>query len=197
MKLRYWYKTDHTKKPIPGSNIRRKSRPGASHQWREILDPCCSPLDVSCTCGPRYFIQLDGRGKPVDHTLIKRINGNRPEGTDGAKFYELDWKSVCCATLTWTFQQTSATGSLIVEVNGNEVVNNIMTNVNSDNVIPANLGDTIEITVTNTSNEPITNLLSITGGHTYSDTTEPNITYSFVWNGEQTNIAAVITGFNI
>lgn len=192
MKLRYWYKTDHNKKPIPGSNVRRKSRPGASHQWREILDPCCSPLDVTCTCGPRYFVQLDGRGKPVDGTLIKRIHGNRPEGTDGAKFYELDWKSVCCDTITWSFTITDGTGSFVITVNGNEVVNDIIGNINSTGTVPANLGDTIVVTMTNTSLETQVNSLQVTGGHTFSDTDIPVATYTFIWNGINTTLAGVI-----
>ena len=92
MKLRYFYKIDHNKQPIPGSNVRRKSKPG--NQWKEILSPCCYPLDVDCTCGPRFFVQLDGRGKPVDGTLIKRTG--LPKMEENIKYYELDWKSPCC-----------------------------------------------------------------------------------------------------
>lgn len=192
MKLRYWYKTDHTKKPIPGSNVRRKSRPGASHQWREILDPCCSPIDVPCTCGPRYFVQLDGKGKPVDGTLIKRIHGNRPEGTDGAKFYELEWKSICCDSITWDFASLNSTpGSFVITINGNEVVNDIVGNINSEGRLLANVGDTIAVTVTNASLGTPTTLLQITGGHTFTDTT-PTTSYTFVWNGINTSIVGVI-----
>ncbi len=194
MKMRYWYKVDQKKQPIPGSNIRRKSRPGASHQWKEILDPCCSPLDVSCTCGPRYFIQLDGRDKPVDHTLIKRIKGDRPEGTDGTKFYELEWKSPCCALISWNFVIVDSTGSLVITVNGNEVVNDIIGNINSNGTFKPNLGDVIEITLTNTGDEPITNLLIVNGDHNYSSTSTPSISHTFTWGGKDALINAVITG---
>jgi len=37
MKLRNFYKIDHTKKPIPGSNVRRKSKPKPLSQWKEII----------------------------------------------------------------------------------------------------------------------------------------------------------------
>lgn len=187
MKLRYWYKIDQNKQPIPGSNIRRKSRPGPSYQWKEILDPCCSPLDITCTCGPRYFIQLDGRGKPVDGSLIKRIHGDRPEGTDGTKFYELQWKSPCCDTLTWDFTR-NVTGSFRITVNGNEVVNTTMT---SSGTVPANPGNTIEVFMIN-SDSLGTNLINVTGGHTASDTTNPNSNLSFTWNGTNTNISGII-----
>lgn len=92
MKLRYFYKIDHNKQPIPGSNVRRKSKPG--NQWKEITSACCEPITVDCTCGPRFFVQLDGRGKPVDGSLIKRTG--IPQMTDGIKYQELQWKSPCC-----------------------------------------------------------------------------------------------------
>lgn len=91
MKLRYFYKVDHNKQPIPGSNIKRKSKPG--NQWKEI-DTCCNPLQVSCTCGFRFFVQLDGRGKPVDGSLIKRDGW--PKMEDGINYQEVDWMSPCC-----------------------------------------------------------------------------------------------------
>lgn len=189
MKLRYWYKIDHKKQPVPGSNVRRKSRPGASHQWKEILDPCCNPLGLDCTCGPRYFIQLDGRGKPVDGTLIKRVNqpkNNFPEGTDGNRLYEIDWKSVCCTPLIWNFINTGATGSIVIEVNGTEVINSTITDTGS--IIPSE-GDEITITISSDG----TNSLVITGGQTYSSTSQP-ATYSFIWNDKKTIIASSITG---
>ena len=192
MKLRYWYKTDHNKQPIPGSNIRRKSRPGASHQWKEILNPCCSTLDTDCTCGSRYFVQLDGRGNPVDGSLIKRIRGDKPEGTEGMKFYELQWKSPCCATIGWYLGITDSTGSLVIEVNGNEIINSIINDTSGS--FKPNFGDLIEITLTNTGDSPITNFLNVTGGHTFLDTTNPVTTYSFIWTGKETYINTVITG---
>ena len=92
MKLRYFYKVNHLKQPIPGSNLRRKSKPGK--QWVEILKPCCSPQDIPCTCGPRFFIQIDGLGNPVDGTLIKK--NLFPKMEDGIHYQELQWKSPCC-----------------------------------------------------------------------------------------------------
>lgn len=123
MKLRYFYKIDHKKQPIPGSNIRRKSRPGATHQWKEILDPCCDPLTILCTCGPRFFVQLDGKGKPVDHSLIKRWS--LPEMSDGIKYYEIDWMSACCSgELGWDIQNTGFDpGNVTIYINGVIVVN--------------------------------------------------------------------------
>jgi len=92
MKLRYFYKIDHNKQPIPGSNVRRKSKPG--NQWKEITSACCDPISVDCTCGPRFFVQLDGRGKPVDGTLIRR-NGI-PQMSEGIHYQEIQWQSPCC-----------------------------------------------------------------------------------------------------
>ena len=92
MKLRYFYKISNKREPIPGSNIRRKSKPG--NQWIEILNPCCTPLTIDCTCGPRFFVQLDGIGKPVDGTLIKRKQ--HPEPIDNIRYMEIQWESVCC-----------------------------------------------------------------------------------------------------
>ncbi len=92
MKLRYFYKINHKREPIPGSNVRRKSKPGK--QWLEILNPCCFPTDIDCTCDFRYFVQLDGVGKAVDGSLIKRKN--YPEGLDSIRYMEVDWKSACC-----------------------------------------------------------------------------------------------------
>src|SRR5688572_27311833 len=98
MKLRHFYKVNHKKEPIPGSNLKRKSKPAPLSQWREILDPCCSPTDIECTCGPRFFVQIDGIGKPVPGSLIKRFVF--PKMEQGIKYMELDWKSSCCPTVT-------------------------------------------------------------------------------------------------
>lgn len=93
MKFKYFYKRDHNKQPIPGSNVRRKTKPG--NQWMEIPSLCCdSPDEIDCTCGARFFVQLDGRGKPVDGSLIKRFGW--PQMSEGIKYQEIDWKSVCC-----------------------------------------------------------------------------------------------------
>lgn len=93
MRLRYFYKIDHKHQPIPGSNVRRKTKP-YGHQWKEIDLPCCDPLTVPCTCGPRFFIQLDGLNRPVDGSLIKRFVWPRME--TGIRYSELPWKSDCC-----------------------------------------------------------------------------------------------------
>jgi len=184
MKLRYWYKVDQNKHPIPGSNVRRKSRPGPKSQWKEILDPCCSPLTVPCTCGPRYFVQLDGKGKPVDGSLLKRVSKGMPEGTDGAKFMELLWKSPCCSSITWEFLANTS-GSFVVTVNGNTVVNALLS---ASGKVQANPGDTIVITVTNTGGPFGFNTLNITGGTIFSDTTFPVSTHTFIWNGKDAAI---------
>lgn len=95
MKLRNFYKIDHTKKPIPGSNIRRKSKP-QGHQWKELPNFCCSPIDPNCSCGDRYFVQIDKNGNPIDGTLIKRTNAiGAPQPVRGIKYAELNWE--CCA----------------------------------------------------------------------------------------------------
>lgn len=95
MRLKYFYKIDHNKQPIPGSNVRRKSIPGK--QWKEIVPLCCQdPSEViDPTGGWRFFVQLDGSGRPVDGTLAKKHG--LPQMTDGVKYQEVDWKSVCCA----------------------------------------------------------------------------------------------------
>lgn len=192
MKLRYWYKIDHNKQPIPGSNIRRKSRPGATHQWREILDPCCDPLVLDCTCGPKYFVQLDGRGKPVDHTLIKRVDQSRnnfPEGTTGLKLYELDWKSTCCVFLNWQFVAGGG-GSLVINVNGNQVLNQLVDGTGS---IRFNLGDTIEIILD--PDPTFTGTLNISGGETFLSTGAAGVPveYEFTWKGQEVNVFAQIS----
>jgi len=188
MKLRYWYKIDQSKQPIPGSNIRRKSRPGPNYQWKEILDPCCSPLDITCSCGPRYFIQLDGRGKPVDGSLIKRAEEGMPEGTDGTKFYELQWKSPCCGGITYDFSLGFlAGGTFTVSVNG---VLKLSTMTAKSGKIAANKGDSIIVNLIH-STGAMDNSLVLTGGHTFVSTSQP-ASYSFTWNGKDTNIEANI-----
>lgn len=196
MKLRYWYKIDHKKQPIPGSNVRRKSRPGASHQWKEILDPCCNPNNIDCTCGPRYFIQLDGKGKPVDGTLIKRVfqpKNNFPEGTDGNRLYEINWKSVCCNEINWNFIVSSGTtGTMTITVNGNTIVNSVM---DSEGSFKPNQGDTIEVTVTMTSGTTEGAILTITGGETFTDTNATSVVHSFIWNNQNVLISGSIANF--
>jgi hypothetical protein len=94
MKLKYFYKINHQKQPIPGSNVRRKSKPKPLSQWKEITKLCCNPPEIDCTCGPRFWVQVDGANKPVDGTLIKR--DKYPLMSDGIKYQEIEWKSPCC-----------------------------------------------------------------------------------------------------
>lgn len=176
MKLRYFYKIDHKKQPIPGSNVRRKSTPGK--QWIEILSPCCSPIVIDGTGGPRYFVQLDGYGKPVDGTLIKRPD--TPKMEEGIKYYELDWKSPCCRELTWVFYNLGSTGSFKIYVNGVERVNTIMNDQGSFHISP---GDEIHIVNTNTGFSSITNYLNISGSYTYTSTDTPINDITFTYNG--------------
>jgi hypothetical protein len=187
MKLRYWYKTDHNKHPIPGSNIRRKSRPGASHQWKELIPVCCNSQSIDCTCGPQYFVQVDRSGNPVDYSLIKRIEGGMPDGTDGMKFMEVQWKSPCCSSITYNFTNNT-TGNFVVTVNGQIVVSKTVSNTG---IVLANEGDTIVITLTNTGVGGF-NTLTVVGGETYTSTLNPITTHTFIWNNKNTNITAVI-----
>lgn len=93
MKLRYFYRIDPNKKqPVPGSNVRRKSKPGRF--WKEILLPCCATTNINCTCDARYFVQIDGLNRPVDGTLIKRFTW--PKMDEGIRYVEIDWRNPCC-----------------------------------------------------------------------------------------------------
>jgi len=93
MRLRHFYRINHKSQPIPGSNVKRKSKPG--NQWKEILDPCCTTIQtIDCTCGPRFFVQLDGSGKPVPGSLIKR--NSWPKMEENIRFQEINWESECC-----------------------------------------------------------------------------------------------------
>ena len=95
MKLKFLYRLDKNNKPIPASNIRRKSIP-LTNRWKEIKNVCCvTPDVVPCSCGMRYFVQIDSQGNPVDHTLIKRALKPRPE--NGIKYMEISWEDPCCA----------------------------------------------------------------------------------------------------
>lgn len=93
MKLKYFYRIDQKGKPIPASNVRRKSRPFEG-KWRELLNACCSPQTIPCKCGFKYFVQLDGNNNPVDHTLIKRYN--KADKLTGFNFMEVTWVGPCC-----------------------------------------------------------------------------------------------------
>lgn len=95
MKLKHFYKINpNTKQPIPGSNIKRKSSPGRF--WKEIPKLCCGDVvaEIDCTCGFRYFVQLDGQNKPVPGTLVKRKEF--PTVSNNMRFQEINWLSACC-----------------------------------------------------------------------------------------------------
>ena len=194
MKLRYFYRINHKKEPIPGSNIRRKSKPG--NQWREITPICCNPDAIDCTCGPRYWVQVDGTNKPVDGTLIKR--DKYPLMAENIRYQEVDWKSVCCgpaSKLLWTFETFDSQGNLTIKENGVEKVNIYLDAGLSDNgyFIPA-AGSLIEITLTNICLSSVVTMLYATGGHIY---TEENggleEVHNFLWNvTEDVNILAQI-----
>lgn len=179
MKLRYFYKLDQKKQPIPGSNVRRKSKP-SGHQWKEILDPCCSPSTVDCTCSHRFFVQLDGAGKPVDHTLIKRKA--YPEMTEGVRYYEIPWKSPCCGQLTWTFLiLDGVTGTFTIKKNG--VIQEVTAITGTSGTFNISDGDVIEITLTNTAGVPLSIvdvLKESDNTTTSSDDTITPFVYSFV-----------------
>lgn len=120
MKLRYFYKIDQNKNPIPASNIRRKSKPNG-HQWKELLNACCSPQIVPCTCDFRYFVQVDPRGNPIDHTLIKRKDKPTPE----EKFHYMEVessKNVCCGIINWEFITPDLVGTLSISKNNTEII---------------------------------------------------------------------------
>lgn len=119
MKMRYFYKIDNNKQPIPGSNIRRKSKPNG-HQWRELFDPCCQPNSILCNCGPRFFVQLDGLNRPVDGSLIKRTA--YPNMTQGVKYMEVQWMDSCCILDIAPFS-ASITGPTGTIYNGTDFVN--------------------------------------------------------------------------
>ena len=109
MRLRHFYKINHKKEPIPGSNIKAKSRPKPYSQWKEIFDPCCTDVDdIECTCGFRFFVQLDGLGKPVPSTLIKREKW--PQMAQGIRYQEIQW-DWCCPPIPGLFHIDGYGGS--------------------------------------------------------------------------------------
>lgn len=189
MKLRYFYKINHKKEPIPGSNIRRKSRPKPYSQWKEITLVCCDPAEIDCTCGPRFWVQIDGANKPVDGTLIKR--DAYPLMAENIRYQEIDWKSTCCTgTISWSYQRFTA-GSLLVSVNGIPVVNTTMTGTGNIN---ANRGDTIEVTLSSALDIEENNVQLTLGGfinnflsNIFYENVYPAVaplTFSFVWDGK-------------
>src|SRR5688572_32763900 len=180
MKLRYFYKIDHKREPIPGSNVRRKSKPKPLSQWKEILDPCCSPVDVDCTCGPRFFVQLDGLKKPVDHSLIKRFVFPRMD--DGIKYYELPWKSDCCSEVFWTFVDSADSdgSSLVISETG---VDRVTATLNgSSGSFSPKPGSLIEITLTNGCLDVPNQSLTVLADGVIIFTSTVDGTYSFVFD---------------
>lgn len=96
MKLRFFYRINQKRQPIPFSNIRRNSKP-IGNRWRELKKPCCEKAEVPCTCDFRYFVQIDGTGSPVDGTLIRRKKF--PEPAEGIHFMEVaSSEHECCKT---------------------------------------------------------------------------------------------------
>lgn len=188
MKLRHFYKINHNnKQPIPGSNIKRKSSPGRF--WKEILDPCCNPTDIDCTCGPRFFVQIDGLGKPVPGSLIKRFTF--PKMEQGIKYMELPWKSECCVpevpptySLTFGFLTNGEDSLFQLYLDGG-----LASNSSSD--IPPitynNLSEGLEILVTVTNNgEGGLAGLNISGGTTYVNEEEGTVSHLFNLVGDTT-----------
>ena len=171
MKLRYFYKIDHKREPILGSNVRRKSKP-EGHQWKEIIDPCCTTPDaIPCICGPRFFVQLDGKGKPVDGTLIKREK--YPAMTEGIRYMEIvNSVNECCALITWEVEGIGLNGFGNTKIydNGLLVVDKDV--VAGDDVIgsfrPSKSDATIQVIVTLDGDHSNTNVLNITGGTTHT-----------------------------
>lgn len=157
MKMRYFYKIDHNREPILGSNVRRKSKP-AGHQWKEILDPCCVSVDpIACICGPRFFIQLDGLGKPVDQSLIKR--NAWPRMTEGVRYAEIQNSVNECCNVTFNygfFLNNGATGSMTIKING--IIKKITTINGQGGVLKIKGGDLIELHVVNLNASPEINL---------------------------------------
>lgn len=161
MKLKYFYRLDKNNKPIPGSNIRRKSKP-LHAKWKEIKNICCETLDIPCNCGPRYFVQVDGRGNPVDYSLIKRIS--KPEGTPGIRFAEVDWRDECCIQYSLQYSLLgTGDGSLVITINGVEVLN--ITEADSGTV-PYTSHDNVVVTL---NNETSCANLTISGDYTFSE----------------------------
>jgi|ERR1044072_2028091 hypothetical protein len=161
MKLKNFYRIDKNNKPVPGSNIRRKSKP-LHAKWEEIKNICCNPLEVPCTCGPRYFVQIDYKGNPIEGTLVKRFS--KPEGTSGLRLAEIDWRDKCCITYGLDYNLLgTGDGSLVITVNGVEVLN--ITEAGSG-TIQYTSQDNIVVTLNNETN--CANL-TISGDYTFSE----------------------------
>lgn len=197
MKLRYFYKINHKKEPIPGSNIRRKSRPKPYSQWKEITPVCCNPDDIDCTCGPRFWVQIDGTNKPVDGTLIKR--DAYPLMAENIRYQEVQAPN-CCALITWQFHGLSnGSGNMKIYDNGVLIVddNVIPGDEHSGQFRPSSPTSSIHVIITNESAGVFLQNLNITGGHTYNDTGDfftGVIDYTFAFNNTNTNIYGEVNG---
>lgn len=190
MKLRNFYKIDHKKNPIPASNIRRKSKP-QGHQWIEMPNFCCEPLNIPCTCDFRYFVQVDLNGNPIDYTLVKRKSKPRSIGN-------IRWQEVvpnqCCMSSLFNLEYLLTTdgdiesGSFIISVNGDPVID---INAAENQIIYVNVGDSVEVDFQvpgNCSNINITKDAILldgatdTGSYTYNFTIEAGSMYKIVAN---------------
>lgn len=154
MRLRHFYKVNHKKEPIPGSNIKRKSKPSPLSQWKEILDLCCEPSEIDCTCGPRYFVKLDTNGKPVPGSLIKRYV--YPKMETGMKYQEINWRSVCCPSgipfnyaINFLFDTEDASATILL--NG-DPVDTVSGGVPKTGTFFVQPGDTVHISIVSEGN---------------------------------------------
>ena len=186
MKLKYFFKFDHKKEPIPGSNVKRKSKPG--NQWTEIIPVCCESDSIECTCGWRYFVQIDRTNKPVDGTLIRRKSW--PKMSENIKYQEVQAPD-CCALIGWQFVAANdgSIGNVTITVDGVTFVDQDL--VAGDDFFgsfrPKKSGSVIRIIVTNTGAGTPSSILNITNGHVYTDI-DVNIDYIFNFNNKNTSI---------
>jgi hypothetical protein len=192
MRLRYFFKFDHKKEPIPGSNVRSKSKPG--NQWAEITPICCEPDSIECTCGWRYFVQLDSKKNPVDGTLIKRKAW--PKMDDGIHYQEVQAPD-CCALISWEIAAGDfGQGNLKIYDNGLLIIDkDVIPNDDfTGSFRPSKSNSSIQVILTNSSDGTQVNVLNITGGHTHSDTTTPEIDYTFDFSNKNLTIYGSVEG---
>ena len=178
MKMRYFYKVDQKREPIPASNVRRKSKPSGK-DWRELHNICCSPIDVPCTCGPRFWIKLDSTNKPVDFSLIKRSEKITPE--PGLKYYEIpSSKNECCGEVVFTFSTEVEDSSFTIKKNGHTMY---ISDANFGGSFKFVEGDTIQ-TIINAGSSDAGNLAVTStvdpGVDFTSSAVTPSITHTFV-----------------
>lgn len=190
MKLRHFYRLDNNGQPIAASNVRRLEKPKVKGtRWKELDNFCCNSEEISCTCGPRFFVQVDPRGTPIDYTIIKR--DQKPLTETGISYREIDWKSPCCTTISWTLALLgNGTGSLVIQQNGVTVVT-ATTNAASGSFNPTP-GALIEIVLTNTCVDTTENVLSVqkNGATPVLTTDTPETTVSFVFQPGDTYVIA-------